>query len=85
MLERFFSEFLDGVQIFAILKTTIFISEFYDVFCELRTDTSNVRQQRCTGGIQIDADIIHAGLNRSIETFSKFGLIDVVLVLADTN
>jgi hypothetical protein len=56
-----------------------------DVRRQRRAESGDARQQRRRGGVDVDADGVHAVLDDRVERLGQPGLADVVLVLADAD
>src|SRR5262245_15279155 len=55
------------------------------ILCKLISDTGNVFQKVDRRAVQVDTNAIDAGFDDRCETALQFLLIDIMLILADTN
>ena len=79
------SQAADFQEFAAALEAAVFIAIGYDVFGDGGIDTGNMAQQGRGCCVQIYADMIDGGFNGSIERASEFFLVDIMLILSDTN
>src|SRR5215831_281681 len=55
------------------------------ILCKLVSDTGNVFQKIDRCAVQLDTDSVHAGFDHRRETALQLLLIDIMLILPDTN
>lgn len=79
------SESGDFEEVFAGAEGTIFVAPGDDFCCECGSDSGDVCEQWGAGGIQVNSDGIDARFDFSVEGFLEECLIDIVLVLSDTD
>lgn len=85
LLESFLSESWDFEEIATGVEGAVFVAPGDDFTGEDCADTGDVCEERGAGRVQIDSDGIHARFHFAIECFSEECLIDIVLVLADSD
>ena len=85
LLEGFGSDAGNLGELGARAKLSVLVAIGDDVErCALR-DTSDVTEERPGGSVEIDADAVDAALDDGLKRLLELALIDVVLVLTDTD
>ena len=85
LLECLVAQFCDRCQLSSIRKSSAGVAKRDDILGELGADPGDERKQRCARHVQVDAHIVNARLDNAIQAFSELYLINVVLVLADSD
>ncbi len=85
LLERLGSDALHLGQVGAAAKPAVLLAMRDDLLGERGADAGDVSEQGAAGGVELDADTVHAALDDLRELARQQLLIDVVLVLADTD
>ena len=67
------------------LNSPAFAAVLDDACASAGPDAGDVRQQVVRGGVQVDADLVHAGVDHLVEALLERRLRHVVLVLADAD
>ena len=73
------------LQLVAGREAAMFVAELHDVQRHALRNAGDVAEQRPGGCVEIDTDLVDAGLDRGIERLLQQPLIDIVLVLADAD
>ena len=68
-----------------LVKPAVAVAILDDILGQLRTDSGHVGQQGHAGHIQINAHIIDARFDHTVQALAELSLIDVVLVLSDAD
>ncbi len=85
LLEGFRPEAGDLQQLLARLEGAVLVAVGDDVGGDARVEAGDVGEQLLRGGVELDADVVHAGDDHVVEGALERVLIDVVLVLADAD
>ena len=85
LLERFWSEARNLQEILTGLEGAVFVAELDEIHSRAGIQAGDIPEQIRTGGVEFDADVVHAGNDGVIERTLESTLIDIVLVLADAD
>ena len=85
LLESLRTEPAHVEQLFSAAERAVRIAPAHDARGDRVAQAGNARQQRRRRGVQVDADRIHAVLDHRAEALRELALVQVVLVLADTD
>ncbi len=72
-------------QGFAIRERAVLFAMFDDLFREGGADACDIREEGSAGGVDFDANLVHAAFHDFIELFLEEGLINIVLVLSNAD
>src|SRR4051812_12743803 len=72
-------------QLDAGTESALFIPELDNLVRHSLIDAGHITQERERSSIQIDAHSIHTGLDRTVQRFLEPALIDIMLILSDTD
>ena len=85
LLERLVAETRHSHQFLAAYERAIGLAEGDDVLGQTAVESRDLSEQRHRGGIEIHADRVHAVLDHGVQGARQPRLVDVVLILTDTD
>src|SRR2546425_6488055 len=85
LLERFVTEAFDFPELQTGFEQAVLVPIRHNVLRKLVTYTGDVLQQISRRRIEIDTDVVHAGLNYCAQAPLQFSLVDIMLILADAD
>jgi hypothetical protein len=75
----------DVLELGAVGESTVLVAELNDVERGALGDASHITEESPGGGVKVDTDLVDAAFDGSFERLLELSLVDVVLVLADTD
>ena len=85
LFKRLRPESGNGGQLHARAEAAVLVSILDDFLRSPLIDAGDIAQQSPGGGVQIDADPVDAGFDSASRPCHQLFLIDIVLILADTD
>ncbi len=85
LLERLRPQARHILERLARAERTVAVAVQHDILRQTGADAGNARQQRRRGGVDVDADRVHAVLDHSIERPRQLMFAQIMLILSDAD
>src|SRR5205807_116939 len=85
LLERLWPQPRHVLQLVTAWERAVLVAMRDDVLRQALADARDAREQRRGGGVEIDADRVHAVFDRGVERARQLILVEIVLILADAD
>lgn len=85
LFKGFGSQARNFVQFFSGGESTVFVAVGHDIVCQGGGHSGNSGKKWCGCGVEVNSDCVYCVFDDTIKGFGKCNLVDIVLVLADSD